>query len=92
MWNYGEDSGPRTVGVPTSEKPVKIGKCCHYWIIETPDGPMCRGVCKFCGSEKEFDSFGPDSGSPWERNKYPSSESTCHVFSVLVSKGEQDDS
>jgi len=48
MWNYDEDSGPRTVGVTTSEKPIKKGRCCHHWIIETPDGPMCKGVCKFC--------------------------------------------
>jgi hypothetical protein len=64
MWNYDEDSGPRTVGVTTSEKPIKKGRCCHHWIIETPDGPMCKGVCKFCGSKKEFDSFGPYS-KPW---------------------------
>ncbi len=29
-------------------------KCGHYWIIEGPEGPTSRGVCKFCGEEKEF--------------------------------------
>lgn len=43
------------------EEPISEGKCCHYWIIETPNGPTSRGVCKFCGAEKEFDSYGPDS-------------------------------
>lgn len=35
--------------------------CHHYWIIEVPEGPTSRGVCKFCGEEKEFDNLGPDS-------------------------------
>jgi hypothetical protein len=29
-------------------------KCIHYWIVESPNGPTSRGVCKFCGEEKEF--------------------------------------
>jgi len=92
MWNYGERSNLHMVVCTTSKIPNKKARCCHYWIIETPDGPVCRGVCKFCGLEKEFDSFGPDLGSPWERNKSTSSESADHVLSVLVSEGEQDDS
>jgi len=28
--------------------------CHHYWIIESADGPTSKGVCKFCGAEKEF--------------------------------------
>lgn len=44
------------------------GKCCHYWVIETPEGPISRGICKFCGEEKEFDSCGPDSVSRWDRS------------------------
>ena len=44
------------------------GKCCHYWVIETPEGPISKGICKFCGEEKEFDSFGPDSVSRWDRS------------------------
>lgn len=42
------------------KKPNSEGKCCHYWIIESPNGPTSRGVCKFCGAEKEFDNYGPD--------------------------------
>ena len=45
---------------------TEIGKCCHHWIIEAPQGPTSKGVCRFCGEEKEFDSFGPDSWSRWE--------------------------
>ncbi|HEY48444.1 MAG TPA: hypothetical protein G4O13_00180 [Dehalococcoidia bacterium] len=38
--------------------------CIHYWIIESPDGPTSRGVCKHCGAEKEFRNYVVY--SPWE--------------------------
>lgn len=28
--------------------------CRHYWVIEAADGPVSRGVCRFCGEEREF--------------------------------------
>jgi hypothetical protein len=49
----------RVEAVP--EEPVARAKCRHYWIIESPNGPTSRGVCKLCGAEKEFQNFFPDS-------------------------------
>ncbi len=34
--------------------------CHHHWLIETPHGPACKGVCKLCGTEREFPSFSDD--------------------------------
>lgn len=28
--------------------------CQHHWLIESPNGPTCRGRCKRCGEEREF--------------------------------------
>ncbi len=28
--------------------------CYHYWLMESPDGSVSRGVCKRCGVEREF--------------------------------------
>lgn len=28
--------------------------CNHHWIIDPPDGPISRGVCKICGVHREF--------------------------------------
>jgi hypothetical protein len=39
-----------------SEKRARRVECHHYWIIESPDGPTSRGVCEYCGAEKEFDN------------------------------------
>ena len=36
------------------EEAVAQDKCRHYWLIETPKGPISRGVCKLCGVEKDF--------------------------------------
>ena len=43
--------------VPNLEK----SQCNHYWVIESPRGPTSSGICKFCGTRKEFDNWGPDS-------------------------------
>ncbi len=46
------------------EETISEGKCCHYWIIEMPQGPTCRGIFHFCGGKKETDSFGPNCKPP----------------------------
>ena len=28
--------------------------CIHYWRIETPNGGICKGLCRLCGEEKKF--------------------------------------
>ncbi len=43
------------------KEPVAKGTCRHYWIVESPNGPASRGVCKLCNAEKEFENYGPDS-------------------------------
>ena len=38
------------------QKLINGEKCHHYWLLGTPDGPTCKGICRFCGEEKEFAS------------------------------------
>ena len=40
--------------IKVSQETAVRDKCRHYWIIESPKGPTSRGLCKFCGAEKEF--------------------------------------
>ena len=28
--------------------------CIHYWMVEPPNGPVSKGICKLCGTEKEY--------------------------------------
>lgn len=71
-------------------EPTSKSKCCHRWIIEPADGPTSKGVCQFCGAEKEFDNCGSDSLSRWDRSAAKSAE--IPVLPDLASAGEQDDS
>jgi len=52
---------------PLSETPLtETPTCIHRWVIETPNGEMSRGVCRYCGAEKEFPNAAED--GLWERN------------------------
>lgn len=33
---------------------IEVKLCQHHFLIESPNGPACRGRCKFCGEEREF--------------------------------------
>ena len=35
-------------------------ECRHHWMIETAAGPTSKGVCQFCGAQKEFKNYLPD--------------------------------
>jgi hypothetical protein len=72
------------------EEPISEGECCHYWIIETPQGPTSRGVCKFCGEVREFDNSGPDSW--WGSDISLSSELVGSGLPDVTSDREQEDS
>ena len=37
--------------------------CQHQWIIDSPNGPSSRGVCRLCFEEKEFQNY--IEGSAW---------------------------
>ena len=33
--------------------------CRHWWVIESPNGPMSIGTCKKCGVQHEFSNISP---------------------------------
>ena len=37
------------------EQPVE--QCVHHWVIEPPDGPISKGICKICGAIREFENW-----------------------------------
>jgi hypothetical protein len=41
-------------------------ECRHYWIIESPGGPISKGVCRLCGAVSEFRNY-VVRGSPVDR-------------------------
>ena len=50
-------NGVATLPEEIKPKPARVqheSECCHYWLIDSPDGAISKGVCKFCGEEKDF--------------------------------------
>ncbi len=74
------------------EEPTCKGKCCHYWIIEPADGPTSKGMCQFCGEEKEFDNCGPDLWSRWARDALTPAEFSGSGLPDVAPAEKQDDS
>lgn len=33
---------------------IPLPVCTHHWIIDSPIGPISKGVCKICGEQREF--------------------------------------
>ena len=43
-----------TTNIRSPKKLINGELCRHHWLIETPNGNICKGICRFCGEEKEF--------------------------------------
>jgi len=43
-----------------SKNPAAQRHCHHHWMVEMATGPSSRGVCKFCGAQRDFTSYFPD--------------------------------
>ena len=41
-----------TKQVAREDQPAPV--CCHYWIIETANGPISRGECEICHEVRDF--------------------------------------
>ena len=37
-----------------SEATQKRSGCQHHWVIDPPEGPASKGVCRSCGEERDF--------------------------------------
>ena len=51
--------------------------CIHYWVIDSPEGPTSRGICRLCGAEDEFSnyiSYPSWQDTKWGRSKHNAPE------------------
>lgn len=42
--------------MPAIRHRAATGTCTHHWIIATPNGHFSQGICKHCGSERNFEN------------------------------------
>ena len=47
----------------TGPEVLEVSSCRHQWLIDTPDGPSSKGVCRICGENKQFQNY--IEGSTW---------------------------
>ena len=55
----------------SGEESVVPESCPHYWLMETAVGRTSRGVCKWCGEEREFLNVLSEYTPPVTRDKNP---------------------
>lgn len=41
----------------TLEATQERSVCQHHWVIESPAGPVSKGMCRCCGEEREFPNY-----------------------------------
>ena len=51
--------------LPDEEK--QPSQCLHHWLIDSPGGPISKGVCRRCGVEQEFKNF--LEGARWDDDR-----------------------
>ena len=61
--------------------------CRPHWVIDPADGPVSRGVCKFCQQVREFQNF--VGGDAWGYFPLNASEQVKKKVSRRQSKGPQ---
>jgi len=83
----------RKAEVTEVDEATKRSGCRHHWLIESPQGPTSMGICKLCGSQKEFRNSASD--LLWEDE--PMSELShgrwgkSHDLHAPTGKGADDD-
>lgn len=55
--------------------------CIHYWVIDSPEGPTSRGICKLCDAEHEFNNCIPYPS--WHDTKWKDRESSTSEIELI---------
>ena len=66
-----------------------INMCQHYFIIETPNGRMSKGKCKYCGLKRNFhNSLEDDDYKKWTTNSIPQRTRENMIEAILNKKAK----
>lgn len=42
-------------------EPVTVMQTCtHFWVVQSANGPVSRGTCRYCGATREFKNYPTD--------------------------------
>jgi hypothetical protein len=71
--------------VETAVKPT----CRHHWVIESPHGATSNGLCKICGTVREFRNTTGD--NYWEDDTASDLSRWGRSSTVTTSSGDDDE-
>jgi len=57
-------------GERMAEERSGTGECPHHWVIDAAAGPVSKGRCETCGTQKEFHNYLPDCLAIKDRETY----------------------
>ena len=57
-----------TAVLAPEETREEVDQCTHHWVIDSPNGPVSRGVCKICGAEHGFRNYA-ENAPYWENDE-----------------------
>jgi len=72
-----EGNWPIVMGSPSTQAEMITGypelraseTCMHHWIIKPAEGAISKGICKFCGTEREFQNYW-DEDATWDKVRF----------------------
>ena len=73
-------------GATIEQAVPEVSLCQHHWVIDTPAGPVSRGVCRLCGEEREFNNF--LEGTYWDDDMSLDQSSTAGRIPADIVKGD----
>ena len=66
--------------------------CTHHFVIDTPNGAMARGRCKYCGAQREYPtSYRLDREDSAARilNQHPMTDATTVQATRMIAGGKK---
>ncbi len=76
----------RQVSKPRPDEGQESSECKHHWLIESPQGPVSRGICQLCDATREFKNY--IDAISWGEE---SSQSSANYVSAEASSDGPDD-
>ena len=78
--------------IPASEDIEEGPQCMHYWVIQPATGPVSPGVCRTCGTTRDFKNY--VEGASWGDSRLSArsgSDESKAVSSVVSGRTEDEE-
>ena len=67
----------------------QTSQCRHHWLIDSPGGPTSKGVCRLCGTERQFRKY--LESARWDEDGSSDQELVKTIASPLTANDARED-